>query len=284
MAPIRLVDMQVIESVLGMGGGFVLPGVLSDAKFTQFFAEHGVNIDDAQYMADGDSNSKAKRMRRFLSSAAPELAANVLEGLLELRLIEGGLDPNERDLYQKVVARLRGGQTSSAATQAPSNAEDELMKRAFDPAKFGKLPVDGPIAKLLVDRMEEAQRNLASSSFLSAIIMCGSVLEAMCLGYGNQRMKDVNVAYAKRYGKTPPLFREWKLVQWIEVLEDLGVFQPTIATFGQGLREFRNFIHPGEQLAAGFNADAHAARISFHVVVAAAEDILRALQPPAGVV
>jgi hypothetical protein len=66
-------------------------------------------------------------------------------------------------------------------------------------------------------------------------------------------------------------------VQWIEVLEDLGVFSVTIAKFGHALRDFRNYIHPGEQLAAGFQADAHTTRISFHVVVAAADDMVRAL-------
>ena len=61
MATIRFVDTQVIERVLGMGSGYVLPGPLSDSKFSAFFAEHGVDIDNAQYKSCCDSKGPDQR-------------------------------------------------------------------------------------------------------------------------------------------------------------------------------------------------------------------------------
>lgn len=40
--------------------------------------------------------------------------------------------------------------------------------------------------------------------------------------------------------------------------------------------DFRNYVHPAEQLAHGFVPDAHTARIGFQVVIAAAADLVRA--------
>ena len=273
MAVIRFVDMVVIERVLEMSGGYVLRD-FSNAKFRMFFAEHAVDIDDEQYKKNGDS--KANRLRAFLQVASPPLVADVLEGLLELRQSQSPVAVSELASYRAAVAKLRSGVGAPTATTQPALAEDELMRRTFEPAQFAKLPVDPAVAKLLVERMEEAHRDIAAQAYLSAIFMCGSVLEGMCLGYGNTHKKEVNQAYAARYGQPPPKFREWKLAQWIEVLEDLGVYSVTIAKFGHALRDFRNYIHPGEQLAADFHADGHAARISFHVVVAAASDMARA--------
>jgi hypothetical protein len=51
---------------------------------------------------------------------------------------------------------------------------------------------------------------------------------------------------------------------------------PNIEKFGHGLRDFRNYVHPAEQLARGFSRDQNTARIGFQVVIAAADDLVRA--------
>jgi hypothetical protein len=59
-------------------------------------------------------------------------------------------------------------------------------------------------------------------------------------------------------------------------LESLGDLSPNISKFGHALRDFRNFVHPHEQLAHRFSPDEHTARIGFQVVVAAVDDLLHA--------
>ncbi len=56
-------------------------------------------------------------------------------------------------------------------------------------------------------------------------------------------------------------------------LKDLS---PNVEKFGQALRDFRNYVHPAEQLANRFSPDQHTARIGFQVVVAAAADLVDA--------
>ena len=65
---------------------------------------------------------------------------------------------------------------------------------------------------------------------------------------------------------------------WLEGLGYTILHGPEIAVgmLGHGLRDFCNYVHPAEQLAHGFLPDAHTARIGFQVVIAAAEDLVRA--------
>lgn len=97
-------EMPVIEKVLKMEGGYVLG--FSDRTFAHFLAEYDVPIDQFE-------GSKARRLRAFLDAAEPSLAANVLAGLLELRIECGDdVEPKLLDQYRQIIARLRGNEIS----------------------------------------------------------------------------------------------------------------------------------------------------------------------------
>ena len=137
MAVIRFVDLVVIERVLEMSGGYVLRD-FSNANFRMFFAEHAVDIDDELYKKNGDS--KANRLRAFLQVAPPPLVADVLEGLLELRQSQSPVEVSDLALYRAAVERLRSGVGAPTATTAPALAEDELMRRTFEPVSTSAEP------------------------------------------------------------------------------------------------------------------------------------------------
>jgi hypothetical protein len=276
---ITSLDMRAIDSVLEMGGGYVLD--FSDRTFAEFFAGHGVQIDDPRYSREGAS--KAKRLRFFLRTAAAPLTGKVLASLLQHRLVckPDGISAPELAAYVKTVERLGGNVPSelkaSQACGAPGpKTEAELLRLVFSPEIFAKLPVEPAMSAALVGRMEEAHRCVESKANLAAVILCGSVLEGMCLGFGCCHPERVNRAYAAQYNKPPKQFPEWKLKEWIDVLGRLGDLSPNIEKFGHSLRDFRNYVHPAEQLAHRFTPDQHTARIGFQVVVAAAEDLVRA--------
>jgi hypothetical protein len=264
-------EMRVIEKILEMGSGYVLD--FSDATFADFFADHGVDIRDEKFTSWG--TSKAKRLRSFLKQASPTLAGNVLSQLLEHRLVwkPDGLSESEIAAYRKVVRRLGAG-GGEPTPGAPT--EDALLQLVFQPELFRRLPLDGSLADTLLGRMEEARRCIDVEAHLSAVILCGSVLEGMCLGFGSRHPERVNRVYAEHYKKPAKQFYEWKLMEWIEVFGKLHVFTPNVEKFGQALRGFRNYVHPAEQLAHGFTPDKHTARIAFQVVLAAAEGIVAA--------
>ncbi|MHB1993423.1 hypothetical protein [Metallibacterium scheffleri] len=259
-----------------MSNGYVLD--FTDRTFTAFFAEHGVQIDGQQHFAEG--GSKAKRLRYFLKNASPLLAGQVLAALLQHRLAwKPAIDDADLKAYRSIVNRL-GGQLSPDAEAKAANAspisEAALLILAFQPGVFTRLPLDAALSRALVDRMQEAQRCIQATAYLSAVILCGSVLEGLSLGFGSRHAERVNRGFAARYGKSPGRFHEWRLKEWIEVLGELGDLSPNVEKFGSALREFRNYVHPAEQLAHRFSPDKHTARIAFQVVVAAADDLLRA--------
>lgn len=266
-------EWEVVESVLEMSSGYLLD--FNDRKFADFFANHGVQIDEEKYKTTG--TSKAKRFRVFLRTAEPPLVAKVLAELLEYRQFKDrdGLKPSDVKQYRKLLARLSTPAGNSGGTSS-IDPEAELLRLVLKPEQFGRLPVDQPTIEVLLARVGEARVCTENGAYLAAVILCGSILEGICLGFGGRHPAHVNRAYHSQYNKPPPKFYDWKLREWIEVLGRLGVFTPNIEKFGHALRDFRNYVHPAEQLAHRFSPDQHTARISFQVVLAAVDDMVKA--------
>lgn len=269
-------DRDVIESVLLMGSGYVLD--FSDRTFSEFFLDFDVPIDDAQFHLDG--SSKARRLRAFLrtySVSQPKLVGTVLGALLERRLLKqpDGLNESEVAHFRSIVRRF-GGMPQEAEGHSSATSDRELLERIFQPELLKRLPIEVALSSALAERMAEAHACIEAKAFLAAVILSGSILEGLCLGYGSRTPERVNRAYARRYHKTAPPFERWKLREWIEVLGGLGDLSPNVEKFGHALRDFRNFVHPAEQIAHRFSPDEHTARIGFQVVVAAVSDLVRA--------
>lgn len=274
---VTTLDLRVIDRLLEMGSGYVLD--FTDRTFADFFREHGVDIDDQRFSIEG--TSKAKRLRYFLKNTPPPLTGVILAALLQHRLAwkPDGISDADLDEYRRLVVRLGGELPRSSVTKASAaeeTMEAKLLRLVFKPELFERLPVDLAMSRLLVERMNEAKRCIEVGAYLAAVIVCGSVLEGMCLGFGSRHSEHLNRGYAAVYNRSPKKFHEWKLKEWIDVLAFFGYLSPNIQKFGHAVRDFRNYIHPGEQLASSFYPDQHTARICFQVVVAAAEDLVRA--------
>ena len=269
------VDLRVIDKVLEKDPGWILD--FNDPRFAHFFAEHGGDIEAEQYRRDG--RSKAKRLRCFLKQTPPPLSGRVLAALLDYRAVvdEPPEASNELlDRYRQIIDRLGGASALPESAGNGKATEAALLAHAFDPAALAALPLDGPLLDLLQARMGEAERCIEKEAYLAAVILCGSVLEGLCLGVGSRDPARANQAFIAQYKQPAPRLHEWKLHQWIDVLGRLGDLSPNISKFGHALRDFRNYVHPREQLANNFSPDLHTARISFHVVAAAIDDLAAA--------
>lgn len=116
-------DMQVVEHVLGMSGGYVLD--FSDRTFDQFIAhELGIDATAPRYSLDG--GSKAKRLRRILHSLSAGQQAKVLRAFLKHRdsPVRGGaptLDAEWRDSYDKIIQGLERQVADADNTYAASS-------------------------------------------------------------------------------------------------------------------------------------------------------------------
>jgi hypothetical protein len=61
-------------------------------------------------------------------------------------------------------------------------------------------------------------------------------------------------------------FQDWTLSDFIDVARDLNLVREDVKKFSHALRDFRNYIHPYQQMSSGFNPDEHTARICWHVL------------------
>lgn len=118
---VDLIDLQPVEDVFGMRGGYVLD--FTDQTFTRFFADLGINID--QEFPDG---SKANRLRAFLRSSDAPRVANVLEKLLKYRRTRNG-DDTSTDIVkvEDLIARLR----KAPVAMLPATQAGDVLSLAY---------------------------------------------------------------------------------------------------------------------------------------------------------
>lgn len=149
--------------------------------------------------------------------------------------------------------------------------EDDFLKREFSEISLDKLELDGVITETLNLRFEEIKKCLSVKAPLSVIFLSGSSLEGILLGIASKYPREFNQSKASpkdKEGKPFP-FHQWTLSNFIDVAHEVGLLKEDVKKFSHSLRDFRNYIHPYEQVSSRFNPDEHTARISWQVLKAA---------------
>ena len=267
MSSLTNIEKRYFEKLLGMNSGYVLD--FSDTTFDEFFRRYGVNIHGSKYQTFG--TSKAKKLRAFWESEPDQLVGPVLSEMLDsyetdCELTGQDVDKVPLERARRIVDRLTGGSVARGSAGKESN----FLDREFALPSIQKLPIDTQVVPIVEARLNEARVALGASAYLSVIFLCGSVLEAVLLGAAKQNPVIFNQAKAtpKKDG-SPKRFREWSLAQLINVAYEVGILKLDIKKLSHGLRDFRNYIHPYEQLTSGFTPDEHTAKVCFQVLKAA---------------
>ncbi len=270
MSSLTPTEQLYVEKILNMGDGYVLN--FNDAEFGRFFKRHGISIHSDQYQTYG--TSKAKKMRAFWERDSDSVVGRVLSEMLDNYEAQCELGGRERNLptlekSREIVARLCGKHL-----KAHSSTSDEFLNREFEIPNVQKLPVEFAVSEIIQNRLWEAQECLLRRAYLSSIIQCGSVLEAVLLGAAQKEPEKFNRSQSspKRDGKVKA-FQEWSLSEFIDVAHDIGVLKPDVQKFSHGLRHFRNYIHPYQQLVSDFAPDEYTAKVCFQVIKAALADV-----------
>jgi hypothetical protein len=168
----------------------------------------------------------------------------------------------------------------------------EKVKVNFDPAKqeselkplprpnFLVLGLEPGIGELLGTRWDEAQRCVDAKAYLAANIIMGSLLEGLLLGAFQRFPRDANTSSSAprdSAGKVRKL-HDWSLSQMIDVAHQIGWLGLDVKKFSHALRDFRNLIHPYEQMLSKANPDADTCGISWLVVQATVNDLAKKLR------
>ena len=267
MSSLKVLEKRRFEDLFNMSSGYVLD--FTDASFASFFKDTvKVQINDGCYAGNG--GSKAKRLRAFWEMENDVMVGKVLEGMLELWRYQNEKGENyntdlKYDDCRKTVARLLGKANTGEETV------DDFLKKNFGEISSEGLDLDAEIAAIIELRIQEAKACLHAKAFLSAIFMCGSVLEGVLLNAATKNAHVFNQAKASPKNKEGKVksFPEWSLASFIDVSHECGLLRLDVKKFSHGLRDFRNYIHPYEQRVSRFTPDTHTAEICFQVLRAA---------------
>lgn len=270
MSSLKAIEKRVFEDLFGMASGYVLD--FSNNTFAEFFRET-VNIDIYTPKYDFNGDSKAKRLRAFCETEPDPLVGKVLSGLLGIWHYNASRNGQTADSSQykhavSIVARLTGKQPDPVVT------EQEFLHRQYQNISIKNLSIDPTLLLVLESRLAEAQHCLISAP-LATIFLCGSILEGILLGVALQSPKEFNQSPKSPKDKDNKIkpFHEWSLAQFIDVAHDLGALKLDVKKFSHELRDFRNYIHPYQQLASKFSPDKHTAEICLQVLKAAIADL-----------
>lgn len=272
MSSLTDIEKRYVEKLLEMGSGYVLD--FSDASYGEFFKRHKIDIHSPKYQKYG--SSKAKKMRAFWELEPDIVVGKVLFEMIDSYEADGELNGREIDIPILAKARdIADRLLEKEAKPAEPFNEDSFLDREFSIPNIGKLPIDAPVVPIIETRLKEARTALKAGANLSVIFLCGSVLEAVLLGAAQKSPSLFNKADASPRTDSGDVrrFYEWSLAQLIDVACEIGVLKPDVKKFGHGLRDFRNYIHPYQQLVSGFSPDQHTAKVCFQVLKAALADV-----------
>jgi hypothetical protein len=153
----------------------------------------------------------------------------------------------------------------------PAPSEDEFLKREFQEVPIESIGLDGSVTEILRLRISEIEKCLSSDAPLSVIFLAGSTLEGVLLGIALKYPKEFNLAKSAPKDKEGKVKRypEWTLSNFIDVAYEIGLLAEDVKKYSHTLRDFRNYIHPFQQMSSRFNPDKHTAKISWQVLKAA---------------
>jgi len=264
MSSLTDIEKRYFEKILNMQGGYVLD--FTDATFGEFFGRHKIDIHTQKYQTYG--TSKAKKLRAFWEQESDAVVAPVLIEMLasyeaDCHLNGRTVDEGILNKAQAITLRLKSKSSSSAYETV-----ETFLDKEFAIPNIQKLPVEQQVATIIEGRLIEARKALGAGAHLSVIFLCGSVLEGVLLGAAlknPEKFNRSNVSPKNAEGKVKQL-HEWSLAQFIDTACDIQLLKPDVKTFSHGLRDFRNYIHPYQQMTSGFAPDEHTAKVCFQVL------------------
>ena len=287
MANLRQNEFLILEKQFAMEKGYVLD--FSNPSFQQFvYNVCGLDIYNSKYDIRGDS--KAKRLRAFWQIETDIIVGKLINEMLAYwktsrRVNNIEIKKEEAIIFNDcliIANRLRGVSNKTTSNKDSETTKDEFLKREYKDINLDNLDIDAPVAEIQMSRLFEIQKNIKSESALSAVILCGSVLEGLLLGLAIKNINEFNQSTAspknRETGKVLP-FQDWTLSSLIDVTHNIGFIGLDVKKFSHSLRDFRNYIHPYQQMSSGFTPDIDTAKISWQVLQAAISDLTRMKKP-----
>lgn len=133
---------------------------------------------------------------------------------------------------------------------------------------------------VIQQRWLEAQRCQHAGAFLAAVIIMGSILEALLLARCSASPSQAHQSSASpkdhRSGKAIAI-HEWSLSALVDVSVSNAWLKTDRGGFSHALRQSRNIVHPYEQARTGANFDEATCKVCWQVLNASVDDLLASI-------
>ncbi|EEY89482.1 hypothetical protein Q8G42_02810 [Acinetobacter lwoffii] len=153
------------------------------------------------------------------------------------------------------------------------NIENNFIKHEFkfDCSQLNLIPTLMPVIK---SRIIEIEKAFKAEAYLSVVLLAGSTLEGIFLNIAslNPRVFNTSNCSPKKDGKVKN-FDQWTLHNFIEVSHSINLIEKDTYRFSKELRDFRNYIHPFQQMTEKFSPREQTAKICLQVLKSAISDI-----------
>lgn len=271
MANLSTSEKQILEKLFQMNGGSVLN--FTNRSFAEFFRDD-LKIDIYYNKYNYLSGSKANRLRGFWLLNGDELIGRSIEKLIEYiqnQISIGNLEKKDfsEDLIKrgKEIANKLLGKKNTVDTNPTPDVFLEIEYKF----SLNNLQLDSSLIPVIEQRIGEIERGFKAKNPLSIILLCGSTLEGILLGIAVKNISKFNQAISAskdKSGKVLPI-NDWKLNALIDTSHELKFLDLDVKKHSHTLKDFRNYIHPFQQMSSQFNPTEDTAKISFQVLKAA---------------
>ena len=150
-----------------------------------------------------------------------------------------------------------------------SSNEKYKSKKDYLDVDLDALMLDHNIDGIVRERIDEVNICIDNNAPLAAVILIGSLLEAILLSTAMKYPRLFNDASSAPKNKSngkPKKYADWTLNNFIDVATEVGILKQDIKKFSQVVRDFRNYIHPYQQKSEQFTPDKHTAEICLQVL------------------
>jgi hypothetical protein len=278
---------RLAELICGDDKSFA-PVYRSSWYLTQFFTSVGL----PKFQHDGSTRkiwvlgclrqcSSEELKQVILGLASPKAYKGSVEQLeLALRSLNEVLNPEGlsveingvKPILNTIEPRL------SRPLNSPSTTDGILLEKP----NFKSLGIEAEYSDLLDRRWLEVEKCLQSHAYLASIILMGSLLEGVLYwALAKFPEKAFRTSASPKDPKTgkPKSLHDWSLSQMIDVAHEIGWLGIDVKRFSHSVREFRNLVHPYQQLKQGAIPDDDTCKISWQVVRASLNDLEKHFAP-----
>ncbi|MBI2701759.1 hypothetical protein A9W98_11285 [Mycobacterium gordonae] len=269
MANLKNHTKQKLEHLLNMRTGYVLD--FTNSTFQDFIIT-SVGIDVDEKYPEG---SKAVRLRSFWRTESETNVATLMIEMLNRwrtnQLMNNGPSPAEQKICDETTAELKALIHDDST---PTADEIAFLDKDLGNIDLSAILVPLTFQEVIQQRRDEIERCLKAKAPLAVIFLCGSTLEGLLFAVAERNPKQFNQATAApgKDGKVRP-FGEWTLQNLIAVSRELGLVGEDVLKHADAVRDFRNYIHPRQQIRQNFTPRMFTAEMADKVLRAALADL-----------